>query len=165
MNLNWWRNLLSHDRPKLVRIGILGALGLALLVVGSIHPRAATAKDPPKAASSPLLTQEHEAEAQLADILRAIPSAGRIKVAVTLSRTIQSQYVTSSSAVSGGPSPLLIENNSGQTVVPLDQVGPAVQGVVVVAPAAVNPVVRSELAQAVETLLQIPAYQVLILPS
>jgi stage III sporulation protein AG len=106
-----------------------------------------------------------EVQAQLVRILEAIPDVGGVQVAVTLSRTIQSQFVTSPSSLSGGPTPLLVNNNNGETVVPLDQVGPAVQGVVVVARSARNPVVRSELAGAVETLLQIPAYQVLILPS
>jgi stage III sporulation protein AG len=165
MNLDWWRNLLQHDRSKLVRIGVMAALGLALLVVGSMHPRTSPAKAPPKSSPGPLVTEQAEVESQLATILRAIPGAGSMRVAVTLSRTTQSQYVTSSSSLEGGTSPLLVDNNSGQTVVPLDEVGPSVQGVVVVARSAANPVVRSELAQAVETLLQIPAYQVLILPS
>lgn len=165
MNPDWWRNLLKGDRAKLIRIAIMGALGLSLLAVGSIHFKPKAVSSSVKGASTPIAAQEGDVEAQLITILQAIPNAGRIQVAVTLSRTIQSQFVTSSSSLSGGPSPLLVDNNSGQTVVPLDQVGPAIQGVVVVARSAANPVIRSELSQAVETLLQIPAYQVLILPS
>lgn len=166
MNLQWWQNLLQNDKPKFLRIAILAALGLALLVVGSIRPRpTTTARASPEVGASPLVDQENQVARQLVDILQSIPGAGRVKVAVTLSRTIQSQFVTSSSSLSGGTSPLLVNNNAGQTVVPLDQVGPAVQGVVVVARSASNPVLRAELSQAVETLLQVPAYQVLILPT
>ncbi len=165
MNSQWWQNLLRNDKPKFLRIAVLAALGLVLLVVGSIRPRPTASRASPEVAASPLVDQENQVARQLVDILQSIPGAGRVKVAVTLSRTIQSQFVTSSSSLSGGTSPLLVNNNAGQTVVPLDQVGPAVQGVVVVARSASNPVLRAELSQAVETLLQVPAYQVLILPT
>ncbi len=164
MNSNGWRNWWGQGRGKFVQIAILAALGVALLVVGSVH-LPTTASRPRPGPTPALEAQEALIEGQLVRILQAIPNVGKVRVAVTLSRTIQSQFVTAPNSVSGTLSPVLVQNNSGQSVVPLDQVGPAVQGVVVVARTAQNPVVRSELTNAVETLLQIPAYQVLILPT
>ncbi len=164
MNANGWRNWWGQGRGKFVQIAILAGLGVALLVIGSGHsPPPATRLS--TGATPTLEVQEALVEGQLVRILEAIPNVGKVQAAVTLSRTIQSQFVTAPSSVSGTLSPILVQNNNGESVVPLDQVGPAVQGVVVVARTAQNPVVRSELTNAVETLLQIPAYQVLILPS
>ena len=87
-----------------------------------------------------------------------------MSVAVTLTRSIQSQYVDQS-GVGNGTQPVVVTTNSGQTVVPFDQIGPAVGGVVVVAPAAARPAIRAEISEAVQTLLQIQPYQVLVLPN
>ena len=163
---DWWRQMTTQDRPMLVRLLLVGALGVGLLAFSGFN------STPPKAAAPSLATtslagQETVLGAQLTHILESIPGVGVVSVAVTLDRTIQSQYVTSNQGLSNpSSSPVMVTNQQGgSSVVPLDQVGPLVGGVVVVAKSAHNPNIRSELAAEVQTLLQVQAYQVLILPN
>lgn len=162
---DWWRQMTTQDRPMLVRLVVVGALGLGLLAFSGIG---SSPHKTPSAApvTTSLAGQEAVIGAQLTHILEAIPHVGTVSVAVTLDRTIQSQYVTSNQGLSSpSSSPVMVTNQQGSSVVPLDQVGPMVGGVVVVAKSANNPNIRSELAEAVQTLLQVQAYQVLILPN
>lgn len=165
----WWKKFINQDRKSLVRLMVIGGLGVVLLGFGSFG--VARPSPPKKAATAtnvgpmtPLEQQEHQIGAQVAAILTKIPGVRDLSVAVTLSRSIQSQYVDSSGAGSG-TQPVVVTTNSGQTVVPFDQIGPSVGGVVVVTPSADRPFIRSEVSQAVQTLLQIQAYQVLVLPN
>ncbi|CAB1128909.1 protein of unknown function [Candidatus Hydrogenisulfobacillus filiaventi] len=119
---------------------------------------------PARTAAGTLAGEEAAVSARLAAILARIPGAGRVHVAVTLSRTATDQYLGESGG-SGGNGPLVVSTPSGgQQPVRLDELAPVVQGVVVVASGATRPLVRQELAQAVETLLNLAPYQVLILP-
>ncbi len=167
----WWNKFIQQDRKSLVRLIVIGGVGVLLLGFGSFgvsrpSPPAnkATAGDPVGAAKTPLERQENQISQQLAAILTKIPGVHQLSVAVTLTRSIQSQYVDSSGS-GNGTQPVVVTTNSGQTVVPFDQIGPAVGGVVVVSPSAMRPLIRSELTQAVQTLLQIQPYQVLVLPN
>ncbi len=163
----WWKNFSQHDRPQLYRLIGVGILGLVLLGFGSFGP---SVPSPPHKSSrvsstaNPLSVQEQELSQQLSVILQDIPGVRHVAVSVTLTKSMAAQYVKGSQSGQGS-TPVVLTTNSGQTVVPLDEVGPQIAGVVVVAPSARNPVIRSELSQAVETLLQVQAYQVLILPA
>lgn len=162
----WWKKFISQDRRSIVRLVMVGGAGVLLLAFGSFgiarpSPPVHTKSTLPQNA---LQRQEEEIGSQVTQILDKIPGVKSASVAVTLARSIQSQYVDSSGSGSGNQ-PVLVTTNTGQTVVPLDQIGPAVAGIVVVSPSAVHPMIRQELSQAVETLLQIQAYQVLILPN
>lgn len=165
MNPDWWRKLSGQDRSRLFKIGLVGGLGLLLLLFGSLGGRPARTHPAAASGASTLAGEEVQVQRKLTAILDAIPGARPVAVAVTLSRSIESQFVNTNQGLSGGSAPLVVDTGNGETVVPLDQIGPAVQGVVVVARAAKSPVIRMELTQAVETLLQIGAYQVLIVPS
>ena len=163
---DWWRRMVREDRGTLVRMLLVGALGVGLLAFSGLGTKSTQAAHGPPPDTSTLSGQEQLVAGQIRTILQAIPQVGPVSVAVTLDRTIQSQYVTSTQGLTTpSSSPVVVTNAGGDAVVPLDQVGPLVAGVVVVAPAATNPNIRSELAQAVETLLQVQPYQVLILPN
>lgn len=165
----WWNKFVHHDRKGLVRLIVIGGLGVMLLGLGSFgiarpSPPANTDSHHTRMQPEAIQTQEAEIADQVEEILAKIPGVGHVFVAMTLTRSIQSQYVDSSGG-GQGTQPVLVSTNTGQTVVPFDQIGPLVGGVVVVAKAAARPFIRSELSQAVQTLLQIQAYQVLILPN
>ncbi|AEJ41451.1 hypothetical protein TPY_3299 [Sulfobacillus acidophilus TPY] len=165
----WWTKFIETDRPGLVRLLLIGGLGVALLAFGNFgvprpSPPSTNASTTPHLAETPLSQQEAMVSAQLTGILEAIPGVRQVSAAVTLTRSIQSQYVSSSGG-GNGTSPVVVSNQNGESVVPLDQVGPAIGGVVIVSPSAANPLLRAEMAQAVETLLQIQPYQVLVLPT
>ncbi len=163
---DWWKRMVSEDRPTLVRLLVVGSLGVGLLAFSGFGSKPSQGTPGPPVDTSSLAGQQSIVGKQLQGILEAIPHVGVVSVAVTLDRTVQSQYVTSNQGLSSpSTSPVVVTNAQGDSVVPLDQLGPLVGGVVVVAPSAVNPNIRSELAQAVQTLLQIQPYQVLILPN
>lgn len=165
----WWNKFVNQDRKSLVRLIVIGGVGVLLLGFGSFgvprpSPPAAKAVASVSQGQTPLERQEAQVGSQLAAILTKIPGVHNLSVAVTLTRSIQSQYVDSSGN-GNGTQPVVVSTNNGQTVVPFDQIGPAVGGVVVVSPSATRPLIRSELSQAVQTLLQVQAYQVLVLPN
>lgn len=164
----WWNKFINQDRKTLVRLVLIGGLGVVLLGFGSFGvarpspPSKAVVTNTP--AATPLERQENQISQQVAAILSKIPGVQKLAVEVSLTRSIQSQYVDSSGS-GNGTQPVVVTTNSGQTVVPFDQIGPSVGGVVVVTPSAMRPLIRSELTQAVQTLLQIQPYQVLVLPN
>ncbi|MCY0877712.1 MAG: hypothetical protein OWU84_02025 [Firmicutes bacterium] len=164
----WWKKFVSQDQRTLVRLVVVGLAGVLLLAFGSFGiPRPSPPAAKPAAApapSTPLERQEQEIAQQVAHILQKIPGVSQVSVAITLTRSIQSQYVDSSGGGTG-TEPVVVSTNNGQTVVPFDQIGPSVGGVVVVTPSAVRPFIRAELSQAVQTLLQVQPYQVLVLPN
>lgn len=165
----WWNKFINHDRKGFIRLVIVGGLGVILLGFGSfgIARPSPPAKKAPTQVDKPaqaLQQQEDEIGNQVQRILAKIPGVHQVSVAVSLTRSIQSQYVQSSSG-GQGTQPVVVSTNSGQTVVPFDQIGPSVGGVVIVTPSASRPAIRMELSQACQTLLQIQAYQVLVLPN
>jgi stage III sporulation protein AG len=165
----WWNKFINHDRKGFIRLVMIGGLGLLLLGFGSFgiarpSPPVSAASHSDTVHTGALQTQEVEIADQVGQILGKIPGVGHVFVSMTLTRSIQSQYVDSSGGGQGAQ-PVLVSTNNGQEVVPFDQIGPSVGGVVVVAKAAVRPFIRAELSEAVQTLLQIQAYQVLILPN
>jgi stage III sporulation protein AG len=164
----WWNKFVNQDRRGFIRLVLIGGLGVLLLGFGSFgmprpSPPAHSPSRPPTS-SEALSRQEGEVGQQLQQILAKIPGVHDVSVAVTLTRSIQSQYVNSSSS-GQGTQPVVVTSNNGQNVVPFDQIGPSVGGVVIVSPQAVRPKIRMELAQACQTLLQVQAYQVLVLPN
>jgi stage III sporulation protein AG len=150
----WLTGLWQQDRRSVTRLLIVGVVGLALLVWGSQGGGPGTSYRPARASGAlsavtgvgnPLAQQEANLDETLASILAAVPHAGQVQVAVTLSRSAEESYAKSR--------------------VPLAELGPRIEGVVVVAKGAIQPQVRQEMTQAVETLLQVQPYQVLVLPN
>ena len=148
----WLRDLWRHDQKSVVRLGIVGAVGIGLLLWGSQGGGPGSAYTPPSppvsaggAGAGPLVQEEVVIDRELTAILGAVPGAGRVEAAVTLIRSASEQYA--------------------KNRIPLAQIGPEVDGVVVVATGARRAVIREELTQAVETLLQVQPYQVLVLPN
>jgi stage III sporulation protein AG len=147
-----WRdvaNRLWHqDRPVVMRLLVVGALGLALVVAGS-WPRAPagsrSGSDAPASSPLPLIQEERSLDEEVAAMVSAIPGAGRVSAGVSLARTAMTQY-------------------SGTATRSVVETAPDVSGVVVVATGAKSAAVRTEITEAVETLLQIQPYQVLVLP-
>lgn len=164
----WWAQLAPKHRGYAVRLLVLLGTGITLLLWGawpnspppSNQPVAHS--PPPASSTSPWWQEQNALAQQLQQVLAAIPGVHDVTVAVQLRRSLRSQYLSNQDSTTGAP--LVIQSNGGQAVVPLDQLGPEVQGVVVVTPSAANPLIRQELTEAVETLLGIAAYQVLVLP-
>ncbi len=151
MDLNWRSNLSNlwrDDRSTMWRLLVVGGLGIALVAWGSWGGAAAkpASPGPPAAAAGAagLAGQEAQLDQAVAAVVAAIPGSGRVQVAVTLASGAETQFAT---------------QRTSERVV-----APKVSGVVVVATGASAPAVRQEITTAVETLLQVSAYQVAVLP-
>jgi hypothetical protein len=127
---------------------VVGALGIALVAWGSWGGGAAKGSRPPAASvaagGSGLTAQEARLDQVVAGVVAAIPGSGVVHVAVSLAAGSETEFAS---------------HRTGQRVL-----APQVQGVVVVASGAPAPAVRQEITTAVETLLQVSAYQVVVLP-
>ncbi|MDN5346885.1 MAG: stage sporulation protein [Clostridia bacterium] len=130
-------------------------------------------------------TVARQLESQLKGILEQVRGAGRVEVSVTLAAGPMREYAVNTRTTSrsveekdqNGGTRLTKETNADDQVVMAraGQIGgegpvvikesmPKVQGVLVVADGAEDPVVRAQMAQAVQTLLGIAAHQVQVLP-
>ncbi len=149
---DWLTRLWQQDRSLVLRLLIVGSIGVALVAIGSLaHAPASTYAPParpPVASTGDVLDQQEGVLAgQVDTLVAAIPGAGRVTAMVTLARSIVTEYA------------------HGAGGAPLAESKPSILGVVVVASGAGNPAVRQEITAAVETLLQIEPYQVLVLPN
>ncbi|NSW81874.1 MAG: hypothetical protein HPY90_01170 [Syntrophothermus sp.] len=162
-------------------LACLAVLGIILLMWPVSSSRQGTTKPEQSALSSGKGTSvKADMERELAGILSQIEGAGQVEVSLTLvSEGVNSYAVntkeqkTSSEetdkdggvrkttdtntsqdlVVMGSQSPLLVEKKA-----------PQVKGVLVVADGAANPAVKEQITRAVETLLDLPATRVLVLP-
>ncbi len=151
MKPNWrssLANLWQDDRSTMWRLMAVGGLGVALVAWGSWGAAGARATPPPPASGAAsgggLGAEEAQMDQQVAGLVAAIPGSGAVHVAVSLAAGSETEFAS---------------HSASQRVV-----APEVQGVVVVASGAGAPAVRQEITAAVETLLQVSAYQVVVLP-
>lgn len=134
--------------------------------------------------SSDLAAAESLLESRLENILGQIAGVGQVSVSVQLAAGPEYEYATDVSTTqrtidetdqAGGTRLttektkdgrlVLVRVTSGGTEQPvlIKQLKPEILGILVVAEGASDPVIRSKLSQAVQTLFNIPAYQVSVL--
>ncbi|MHB1956270.1 MAG: hypothetical protein ACYCOU_21285, partial [Sulfobacillus sp.] len=97
---DWWKRMVSEDRPTLVRLLVVGSLGVGLLAFSGFGSKPSQGTPGPPVDTSSLAGQQSIVGKQLQGILEAIPHVGVVSVAVTLDRTVQSQSVTSNQGLS-----------------------------------------------------------------
>ena len=180
--------------PRMWQLLLVFGIGLLLLVFSGswFNPRSSTpASDPAPgvkaqpAASDDLTPVEEQLEARLAEILEEVDGAGSVQVTVTLksgAEYVYAQNVNKQDQTvqekdqSGGNSTtnevneqdelVLLQSGSGGNSTPIvvKELHPEIAGVLVLAEGANNPALKEELIQAVETVLDIPSYRVMVLP-
>lgn len=168
---NWGKNKLL--------IWILGSLGVLLLVLPSLLP-SREAPQQPAPVVSPGNYQE-QLQRELESILSGIQGVGRVRVMLTLedqqqvvyARNVQESHGnTLEEDNAGGVREQVQYDYSGQLVIvrsnnqeePVVEriIKPQVRGVLVVATNADNPWIRESLTQAVQGVLDVPAYRITI---
>ena len=180
--------------PRMWQLLLVFGFGLLLLVFSGswFAPRSsplasepATGVQAQPAAGDDLTPVEEELEGRLAAILGAVDGAGSVQVTVTLQSGAEHVYAqnvnkqdqtTQEKDQSGGNSTtnevneqddlvLLQSGNGGSsTPVVVKELHPEIAGVLVLAEGANNPGLKEKLMQAVETVLDIPSYRVMVLP-
>ncbi|MGB9885875.1 MAG: hypothetical protein ACPLPT_02300 [Moorellales bacterium] len=174
--------------PQLIWLVVLGALGVALLMVGgrggNVRDWSSTASpSPQELPAQGLAAAEESLEARLEAILGQIEGAGEVRVRVTLARGPVYDYAVNTNTnerrvEEGGEREnrrvtteevaqqqlVMRQVGASQEPVVVQESRPAVQGVLVLARGGNDPLVRARLIQAVQTLLGVAAHQVAVLP-
>lgn len=172
----FWQKLPERDRRRLVIL--LGglALGVTLLLWARAGPAAgagAEAEAPPVSEQAADADGEELLQRQLEDVLSQVKGAGRVRVAVRCSAGAASVYAMESADLSdsssgGGEEQLRQEQKLTVAAVNdrpvlVRREAAAIQGVVVVAEGAGDPLVRERLYAAVRSLLGLKAAQIAVI--
>jgi stage III sporulation protein AG len=122
-------------------------------------------------------------EERLTDILNQVKGVSNVRVLVTLNTDIQNVYKTDTQTKqnrtteqdqNGGTrqtneqskdeNVVIIDGKDGKKPVVITKKSPVIQGVLVVAEGAENPTIKSWIQQAVSSVLDVPSYNVYVLP-
>jgi len=188
--MEFWGRILAKLNKKTI---ILGVLGILLILLGNWQGFFTPAKNNPPAKRSESRElgvmgsekEEKSLEKELEDILGQIEGVGEVKVRLVLASGKQYRYaynqnvekrITEEKDQQGG-SRVTTESKDGQEMlvvrdsqsgtekpVILQEVRAPINGVIVVAQGAKDSAVKASLWEAVQTVLEIPAYQVIVLP-
>lgn len=169
---------------------LFGIIGIFLIISGGVfdsYNKAATQKTAKPAATLQQDTvkrsYEDILEAKLSNVLSQLKGAGSVVVSITLENANMQEYaknVTHDSKViqekdtSGGTrtttenkesEQILVSRENGiEHPVAVQEIKPAIKGVLVIAEGAYDSTVKANLSKAVETCLGVPLYRVTVLP-
>ncbi len=165
------------------------ALGVAMMVLPGIFlgqgskPPTSIVDSSPIQKNSPTQLGKYEQEiaTQLSQILGQVEGAGEVAVTVSLIAGPEQKYAQDTTTVTsnieerdtaGGTrstnetnekTEVVILQNGSEALV-IQERGPEIKGVLVVAEGANDPQIKAQLSQAVQTVLNLPAHRVMILP-
>lgn len=184
-----WPGRLLKEGVVSARLVVLGLVGVALIVAGSLYdaspakPRPAAPAEPVRQQASAARSYEEALEAKLANLLSQVRGAGAVAVNITLengssqefakntvkeSRTIQerdtSGGIRTTSETKESEQVLLSRESGADRPVTVREMRPAIKGVLVVAEGAADSNVKASLTRAVEAGLGIPSYKITVLP-
>lgn len=189
---DWIKNnlqFMNFNKKTISNLFIILCLGIALIIVADFYkdflPANKKANQQYKITDQNSTKKEYvnELEDQLSEILGLVQDSGRVSVMITLKSTSEivpaldktsSDKVTNENDTEGGTR-IINETNTQDKVVFMNEQGgnskafvikelnPEIKGVIVVAEGAKNPKVKLKLSEAVQTVLDIPAYRVSIL--
>jgi len=181
---------LTNPKGKFGIWGIVAliCLGVALMVVPGIFLGKEPALQPlaealpsTGAGTSALSELEKDLAGQVSQILSQVQGAGQVVVTVSLASGPEHNYAQNTSTVksnveekdTSGGTRLTTETNEkievvfaqgkGEALV-IKEMGPQIKGVLVVAEGAKDAKIRADLSSAVQTMLNLPAHRVMVLP-
>jgi len=180
--------------PRMWQLLLVLGFGMLLLVFSGswFAPRSSPPASEPassvqvqSAAGDDLTSEEEELESRLAAILGAVDGAGSVQVTVTLESGVENVYAQNvnkqdqtidekdesggnrtTNEVNEQDDLVLLQSGSGANSSPVvvKELHPEIAGVLVLAEGANDPALKEKLIQAVETVLDIPSYRVMVLP-
>lgn len=186
---------LNLNSKLVTNLIIVLAVGIGFIIVSDFYRDlnlgGTTTQNPgdinPNANQSNVMLQDDvsELENRLVEILSEIQDAGKVSVMITLKSSGEiipakdesfSDKTTDEKDVEGGTRTINEKNTSDQVVFMNDQGGtskplvlkevkPDIKGVIIVAEGAKNPKVKLQLTEAVQTVLDVPAYRVSVFES
>lgn len=172
-------------------VGLVVLLGVALLVMPGLFldkskplpqaPNVVLEKAASKDGGSTLSAVENALAQQVSQILSQVEGAGKVMVSVSLAagpaqdyaRNITDSKSTIEEKDTGGGTRTTTEMNQkaelvfaqgkGEPVI-VKELGPQIKGIVIVAEGAKDVEIRSKLSRAVQSMLDLPAHRVMVLP-
>ena len=168
MDKDRWKGLFRPENKRM-RSNILLALLLGVLLLAAGRAFSAEEKEvlPQPAVKE---TSDRETEERMAEILSKVEGAGQVDVMLTFRQTEEKTIARNETREEDGETlrteetAVLLEDEDGATApVILTETGPIVEGVVIAAQGADQPMVAAALSQAAQALLDVPAHKVAIL--
>lgn len=191
--MEFWQKILGNLNKKIIIWGILGVILILVgnwqsSFISNKEPKGVEKQKAERESADIRMGNESEEirlETELEDILSQIEGVGQIKVRVFLESGKQYQYaynknvekrITEEKDQQGGAR-ITTETKDGEEMivvrdsqtgsekpVVLKELRPPVKGVIVVAQGAEDSLVKANLQNAVQTILEIPAFKVTVLP-
>ena len=161
------RSIPKKDKDLCIKLGICLLAGVLLMLLGTAGHRQEKPDAPASAEIGESNCHNEEAilEEKLVNILSQVEGAGRVSVAVTLAEGAEAVYATDNDSREATEqqerSSSLTEINDAPVLV--KELFPKVQGAVVVAEGAGDPLVKERLCEAATSLLGIRSSQVAII--
>lgn len=185
---------LNLNSKLMINIIIILALGVGFILVSDFYKDLSLSNPAPQDSGSGSVSEPKSSgssdyatglEGRLTSILSEIQNAGKISVMITLKTGTElipakdesvSDKTTNEKDMEGGTRTItekstsdqvVFKNNQGGTSEPLvlKEINPEIKGVIIVAEGAKDPKVKQELSNAVQTVLDIPAYRVSVFES
>lgn len=184
----FWPAGLIRDGVINMKLIIIGLLGMALLIAGSVFDRQPDRELPRDSAKQPTTTvaprsYEEALEAKLANLLSQVKGAGAVAVSITLDASaaqepaknvVRESKVIQEKDNAGGirttteskeSEQILMSKESGSDhPVMLRETKPVIKGILVIADGANDSVVKANLTKAVEAGLGVAPYKITVLP-
>lgn len=183
----WPWPLQGRQKRWAFAFGVLGLAGLILLLLSSalapppLPGMSSPARETPLSAGEGSFGREAEMEARLERLLGAIRGAGQVTVMITWEKSPQKVYAqdrqesrqsqeetdgqkTRTSTQESHQWQTVFRQGTSPSPLVVEERGPVVRGVLVVAEGAGDPQVAQALQRAVAVLLGIPTYQVVVVP-
>ena len=171
-------------KPQYLKLALVGALGLALIVAGSIMSRSGKENKPDENAASELKAYQETLAEEIETFVSLIKGAGKVKAYVTLDSGPETVYVknisvsknTQSETTPQGQTRETISESetvqpvtgkmsgAGDSLVTEVVIAPKVSGCVVVCEGACDSEVKAHVYKAVQVLLGVPIYRIEVLP-
>lgn len=183
--------IINQEQKKyIIFLLLLAFIGVASMILGNREPKQVVDDSPsliPETSistQSELITDEERLAADLTEALEAVKGVGKVVVKVTLATTTETEYAqenqmnqttisetnqngsTKSTDETRQEVKLVMKNQnqgSNEPVI-IKQNRPQVVGVVVVAEGADDLIIKSQIANAVQVLLDVPPHKVTVLP-
>ena len=171
MEKDKWKQLFLPENKKMrsnVMLALL--LGILLLVVGGGFPFSENKAEEMPRNTAEIKTAGADVEQRMAEILSKVEGAGQVDVMLTYCQTEEKFIAREESREETGETlrreekVILLEDEGGATMpLVLTEYAPVVEGVLITAQGATDPVVAAALNQAAQALLDVPAHKVAVL--
>ena len=171
MGKDRWKGFFCPENKKVrSNVMLMLLIGILLLAAGKSFSRERSEEGTLDKVEKSAVTLERETEKRMAEILSEVEGAGMVDVMLTYRQTEEKTIAHNESREENGENLrteqtaiLLEDGNGGTEPLILTETSPVVEGVLITAQGADQPLVEAALHQAAQALLDVPAHKVAVL--